>query len=369
MSTPFDESSAPMEADMRPAEPDAALTAAVAALADPVIAVTTDGIVEAANAAAQRLFPAIRAGNPLLFGLRDPNVFEAIETVLRTQDVRELEFVRRVPDDLAFHLRIAPLATGGALLVFRDMTEARRIERMRSDFVANASHELRTPLAALLGFIETLEGAARDDAVARARFLVVMREQTRRMARLVDDLLSLSRLETKPAAMPQTPLDFAALVREVADTLSVLAREHGVTFKLELPSIPCPVRGERDDLFRVVENLVENAISHGRAGGTVRVRMAPGSMVALAATMPGKQHEDAYVLEVIDDGPGIPAEHLPRLTERFYRVDSAKSRARGGTGLGLSIVKHIVGRHHGRLEIDSTLGHGSCFRVRLPVAQ
>jgi two-component system phosphate regulon sensor histidine kinase PhoR len=239
--------------------------------------------------------------------------------------------------------------------LFRDLTSARRLENMRADFVANASHELRTPLASLLGFIETLQGPARNDAAARERFLEIMREQGRRMARLVDDLLSLSRIEMRAHVEPSEVVDLGALVAQMVRTLSPLAQEQGVSLDLSLPGGECWVQGDRDELLQLTENLVENAVKYGASGQRVEVALAP---------RPGdRPHVE---LSVRDYGPGIPTEHLPRLTERFYRVDVGQSREKGGTGLGLAIVKHIVNRHRGRLDIESEPGRGAVFRVTLP---
>jgi two-component system phosphate regulon sensor histidine kinase PhoR len=245
------------------------------------------------------------------------------------------------------------------LLTFRDLTALRRVEVMRADFVANASHELRTPLASLSGFIETLQGSARDDVQARQRFLGIMKAQANRMARLIDDLLSLSRIELKAHLQPATPVDLVGIVRQVADSLQTLARDRGVEIKIEKPEKPLVVRGDRDELIRVFENLVENALKYG----------APGKRVDISlAGMPGSGGEEEAVVSVRDYGPGIADEHIPRLTERFYRVDVADSRAQGGTGLGLALVKHIVARHRGRLVIASVLGNGATFTIRLPLA-
>ncbi len=241
----------------------------------------------------------------------------------------------------------------GVMLFFRDLTSARRLEAMRVDFVANASHELRTPLASLLGFIETLQGPARNDPPARERFLDIMRGQAQRMTRLIDDLLSLSRIEMRAHLAPEAVVDLRSIVAQMVDTLSALARERGVDIKVELPGEALLVRGDRDELLRVVENLVENAVKYGESGGRVDVALArtAGNLVEFS---------------VRDYGPGIAAEHLPRLTERFYRVDVAQSREKGGTGLGLAIVKHIVNRHRGHLTIDSKPGEGASFKVMLP---
>ena len=230
---------------------------------------------------------------------------------------------------------------------------------MRADFVANASHELRTPLATLSGFIDTLQGPARDDAAARERFLAIMEAQATRMARLIDDLLSLSRIELNAHVRPVTPVDLAALVRQVVDALQTLARDRGVEIAVTAPPKPLIVPGDRDELVRLFENLIENALKYGGSGKRVAVALSRGAAADGAAEA---------IVAVRDYGPGIAAEHLPRLTERFYRVDVAGSRAQGGTGLGLALVKHILNRHRGRLAIESKAGEGATFTVRLPLA-
>jgi two-component system phosphate regulon sensor histidine kinase PhoR len=229
---------------------------------------------------------------------------------------------------------------------------------MRADFVANASHELRTPLASLSGFIETLQGPAKDDAAARQRFLGIMVEQTRRMSRLIDDLLSLSRVELNEHLRPQTVIDLVPIIGHVCDTLAPLAKERGVEVMVNGKEQPLRVHGERDELIRLFENLVENALKYGGSGKRVEVTLG----------REGQGTAQEAVVSVRDFGPGIPSEHLPRLTERFYRVDAETSRAEGGTGLGLAIVKHILSRHRGRLAIDSALGNGATFTARIPLS-
>ncbi len=241
-------------------------------------------------------------------------------------------------------------------MTFHDLTPLRRVEEMRADFVANASHELRTPLAALSGFIETLQGSARDDAKARERFLAIMQEQARRMARLIDDLLSLSRIELNAHRRPDSPVDLVPIVRQVVDGLELLARDRGVTVHIEAARA-MTVPGDRDELVRVFENLVENALKYGAAGKRVDITITPHESA---------DGEPEAQVAVRDYGPGIAPEHLPRLTERFYRVDVTESRAQGGTGLGLALVKHILNRHRGRLSIESILGAGATFTVQLP---
>jgi two-component system, OmpR family, phosphate regulon sensor histidine kinase PhoR len=242
------------------------------------------------------------------------------------------------------------------LITVHDLTPLRRMEEMRADFVANASHELRTPLATLSGFIETLQGPARDDTPARERFLGIMKQQAFRMARLIDDLLSLSRIELNAHVRPETPVDLVTTVRQVTDAMQTLAQDRGVQIVFEAPAEPIVVTGDRDELVRVFENLVENALKYGAAGKRVEITVTRTTGSVAEA-----------VVSIRDFGPGISPEHLPRLTERFYRVDVAQSRSEGGTGLGLALVKHILARHQGRLTIDSTLGQGATFAVRLPL--
>jgi two-component system phosphate regulon sensor histidine kinase PhoR len=226
---------------------------------------------------------------------------------------------------------------------------------MRADFIANASHELRTPLASIAGFIETLRGPAREDAKAREQFLKIMQEQTGRMARLIDDLLSLSRLEMKPFLAQGSEVELRETVESVIDSLGPTAIETGVEIVRELPVRPVVVAGSRDELFQVFENLLENACNYGRAGKRVIVSIRPG-----------EDDVEGAVVGFRDFGPGIAAEHIPRITERFYRVDAEASRGQKGTGLGLAIVKHILTRHKARLSIKSVVGEGSEFAVHFP---
>ncbi len=277
---------------------------------------------------------------------------------------QRVELAEQVPAERWFEVHIVPLplattAAGeqGLLLVFHDLTPLRRSEQMRADFVANASHELRTPLATLSGFIETLRGSARADAAARERFLGIMHAQARRMTRLIDDLLSLSRIELKEHIRPQDSVDLIGVMRQVADALQPLAEDRQVELHIAAPPSPVTVRGDRDELIRVCENLTENALKYGASGA--RVDVVVSNDVAKREAR----------IEVRDYGPGIAPEHLPRLTERFYRVDVSQSRSEGGTGLGLALVKHILNRHGGRLSIASTPGAGAIFTVHLPFGE
>jgi two-component system phosphate regulon sensor histidine kinase PhoR len=260
---------------------------------------------------------------------------------------------------------VAPLSrgtdrAGNILVLLRDLTEIERINQMRADFIANASHELRTPLASLRGFIETLQGTAKDDPSARERFLPIMAEQASRMTRLIDALLSLSRVEMNAHVPPSGLVDLNEVLNHVRDTVEPLARETGTSVEVGGFGRKAIVRGDRDELVQVVQNLVQNALKYGVKGGRVRIE---------AKQLPQGRHAGRYAISVIDNGPGIAPQHLPRLTERFYRVDVASSREKGGTGLGLAIVKHILNRHRGELTIASTPGRGSTFTVLLDPAR
>jgi two-component system phosphate regulon sensor histidine kinase PhoR len=331
------------------------------ALPEAVIVIDAADRVRAVNAPAQMLFPAVRPDDLLARGLRAPDVLDAVARARSSGHPERATWLERVPVERFFELSVAPMEGPGIeptmVLTLRDLSEARRVERMRVDFVANASHELRTPLASLLGFVETLQGPAREDAPARIKFLGIMREQAQRMTRLVDDLLSLSRIEQNLHLRPQTPVDVVSILRHIADTLAPMARDNEVVLKLQAPAVVI-VRGDRDELLRVVENLVENAIKYGASEQSGVDRQVEIILTA---------QERHCVLRVRDHGPGIAPEHLPRLTERFYRVDDGQSRAKGGTGLGLAIVKHIVARHRGRLGIESQPGAGATFSVTLPL--
>ncbi|HJE24858.1 MAG TPA: PAS domain-containing protein [Methylorubrum populi] len=340
--------------------------ALLAHIPDPVILVDRRVVVIEANPAARRLLPGLKLRHPLSFSLRSPDVLDGIEEVLRTGNAVRTEYATRVPTERAFEVQIGALpipeipgsGEANVVLFLRDLTAARRLETMRVDFVANASHELRTPLSALLGFIETLQGPARDDVRAREKFLGIMRSQAQRMTRLIDDLLSLSRIELHEHVVPTRTVDLGRIARQMVDMHAPLARERGVELKVERPEIPLPVLGDRDELLRVIENLVENAVKYGGSGGVVTVSL---HRVEGPSGRPGR-----IELWVRDEGPGIAPEHIPRLTERFYRVDTASSRQQGGTGLGLAIVKHTLNRHRGRLTIESEPDRGTTVRVSLP---
>jgi len=343
----------------------AAVNAIVAGMPDPAVLLDRAGRVIHLNAAAAQLAPALRKNELAQFALRSPEIITALREAIATTESRRATYLDHVPVDRWMELIITPVPVptlfGGSdkcmLMTFHDQTPLRRVEEMRADFVANASHELRTPLAALSGFIDTLQGPARDDAKARERFLGIMHIQATRMARLIDDLLSLSRVELSAHVRPDTLVDIVPIIRQVADGLESLARERQVVIDIELPETPVTIAGDREELLRVFENLIENALKYGASGGKV--------VVSLTSAVSGEGVPEVRVM-VRDFGPGIAPEHLPRLTERFYRVDVGDSRAQGGTGLGLSLVKHIVNRHRGRLLIESVLKHGATFTACFP---
>ena len=350
-------------------EPDRDLTTdVIAALPDPTVLLDADGRVIMLNEPATAMAPALRRGEPAFLAFRIPDLLDAIRKTSVSRKPERLEFAEHVPSERWYEAFVIPIPMNGAapqrsgtrvLLTFHDLTAVRRVEEMRVDFVANASHELRTPLAALSGFIETLKGSARNDVAARERFLDIMEAQAKRMARLIDDLLSLSRIELAAHLRPETSVELLPIVRQVIDALQTLARDRGVKVTVDAPKEPLVVSGDHDELTRVFENLIENALKYGATGARVDI--------ALSRTSSAGGGEEAMVA-VRDYGPGISAEHLPRLTERFYRVDVAESREQGGTGLGLALVKHIMNRHRGRITIESRSGEGATFTVRLPLS-
>ena len=345
----------------------AAVSAIVAGMPDPAVLLDRAGRVIHLNAAAAQLAPALRKNELAQFALRSPEIITALREAIATTEARRATYLDHVPVDRWMELIITPVPVptlfGGTdkcmLMTFHDQTPLRRVEEMRADFVANASHEMRTPLAALSGFIDTLQGPAKDDDKARERFLGIMHIQATRMARLIDDLLSLSRVELSAHVRPDTLVDIVPIIRQVVDGLEPLARARQVEIDIDLPDTPVWIAGDREELLRLFENLVENALKYGASGGKV--------IVSLTLAVSGEGMPEVRVV-VRDFGPGIAPEHLPRLTERFYRVDVKESRAQGGTGLGLALVKHILNRHRGRLTIESAPGAGAAFTVHLPTA-
>lgn len=343
--------------------------AVLEALPDPLIMLAEDARILRANPAAQEVFEGPLAGRDLPSVLRNPDLLTAVDEVLHGASGRLVEFT--LPGEITRHVsarvaRLAGPARDGtvAIVSLHDLTALKRAEQMRADFVANASHELRTPLASLLGYVETLQGPARDDAAARDRFLAIMREQGARMSRLIEDLLSLSQIELHEHSRPRGTVDLGALLRSVANTLQPQVHDKDMRLDLDMGEVP-EVVGAPDELTQVFQNLIDNAVKYGRAGTPIRIESR-----AVDAGTPGARRlgRPGVAVSVTDRGDGIAREHIPRLTERFYRVDTARSRELGGTGLGLAIVKHILNRHRGVLDIASTPGRGSTFTVYLPAA-
>lgn len=381
----------------RPLADQALLDGLFEALADPVLVVSggeADDIasrrVVLANAAARELLKIPREGTLLVSAVRDPAVLEAVDEALFGRIARSTDYAGVGARTRHWRALTRPLPGGDgpaqALVVLRDETDVRRTEMMRVDFLANASHELRTPLASLSGFIETLRGHARDDPKARDKFLDIMAAQAERMSRLVADLLSLSRIELNEHIPPAGRVDLARAASDVIDAVSVLSAERQVRVVLQDRTVSAPVHGDRDEIVQVVQNLVDNAIKYSAAGDMVEIVVQPEVTLdhASAPWSGGNRGEGATRLPLVtphrepglryaavtvrDHGPGMAREHLPRLTERFYRVEGQKSGERAGTGLGLAIVKHIVNRHGGGLTVESAPGHGAVFTAYFPVA-
>lgn len=367
------------------------------ALADPVLVVSggepddiADRRVELANTAARELLRVPREGGLLVSALREPAVLEAVDEALFGGVERTTDYAGVGAQTRHWRALTRPLAPADgralALVVLRDETEVRRMELMRVDFLANASHELRTPLASLSGFIETLKGHARDDPKARDKFLDIMATQAERMGRLVADLLSLSRIELNEHVPPSGRVDLARATSDVIDAVSVLSAERQVRIVMEGPEAGAPIHGDRDEIVQVVQNLIDNAIKYSPTGEAVEVLVQPevtleqvsapwsggnrgAGATRLPLVTPDREPGLRYAaVTVRDHGPGMAREYLPRLTERFYRVEGQKSGERSGTGLGLAIVKHIVNRHRGGLTVESAPGKGAKFTAYFPLA-
>ncbi len=352
---PASEATAPAPPGERPAPPFAD-HGWVDALPDAAILLDERRRVLKANSACRAILGLIPPGANIELYLRQPQVFEAIEDAVQLQTAAERELVLLSPRERMFQLRVVPVTPQQHLLIsLHDMTRERLTDRMRVDFVANASHELRTPLATLIGFIETLQtGAAEDDSV-RDKFLGIMNSEAQRMVRLIDDLLSLSRIELDKYVRPATPLALRAVIEDVQGSLLMRLKDDARVLSILLEDGLPDVVADRDQIIQVLHNLISNAIKYGRHGTAITIR--------------AQRADDAMImLSVADEGDGIAPEFVPRLTERFYRVDTARSRELGGTGLGLAIVKHIVERHRGALSIESQTGQGTSVHFTLPIA-
>ncbi len=343
-----------------PVEPFTMAALVIDALPEPAILLARDGAILSSNGKARDLFGAMKPGFHISSATRSPQLLEAIADCGPEKRQRTVNFSDRVPVERHMAVTVSYLegqSSGGPsiLVFFHDLTEQRRLDQLRADFIANASHEIKTPLASLIGFIETLQGAARHDEAARDRFLPIMAKQAERMARLIGNLMSLSRVEMRAHLKPQGLVTISELVGHACDALEPMASQANISVQVrsELDGVKVP--GDRDELTQVFLNLVHNAIKYGRPGGCVSVNLqrrqdGPPGMIAVS---------------VEDDGPGIAAQHLPRLTERFYRVSGSAAMEKGGTGLGLAIVKHVVNRHRGEFKISSKVGIGSKFTVIL----
>jgi len=357
------------------AVPEAQASSAALSYAQSVIDVIPDALVlldgnrrvVEANTAARELFGVRLVGRDFSQVLRHPSAVEAMDQVLASSTVSREEITLLSPGERHFMLAALPIADKAAggeaapamAIALHEITTLKRSEQLRADFVANASHELRTPLASVIGFIETLQGPAKGDPAAQERFLEIMAQESARMARLIDDLLSLSRIELDEHVVPSDSVDMSHVVDGVVEALSLAARDREMSIAVDLDAGMPPVIGDADQLTQVFQNLIDNAIKYGRAGSTIRIG---GKVVERLPETGGP----GVAVKVTNDGEGIAREHLPRLTDRFYRVDPARSRKKGGTGLGLAIVKHIVNRHRGRMLFESELGVGTTVTVYLP---
>jgi two-component system phosphate regulon sensor histidine kinase PhoR len=347
--------------NQRDRDPGEAWHTLVDAIPEPTLALDSAGNVMHHNALVRELFPKVRSGQPLSYMSRNPDLTAAVEKAMSSPETVVVLLFERIPVERRISATISRLpgreqrGLPVLLITLRDLTEQDKLAQMRADFVANASHELRTPLASLRGFVETLQGPARDDPDARVRFLGIMASQAARMTRLIDDLLSLSRVEMRVHLPPRGIIDLNEVASYVAQALEPLAEGSKVKVSVKKLEGSARIRGDREEIVQVLQNLVHNAIKYGREGGNVEV--------AVSRVMDGSPPSPRVLVAVADDGIGIAAEHLPRLTERFYRANATTSREKGGTGLGLAIVKHIVIRHRGDLRISSSVGKGSTFSV------
>jgi two-component system phosphate regulon sensor histidine kinase PhoR len=344
------EANRPPEASTRPD-----LQSLIGALPDPALIIAA-GRIALANRAALLLLGKHVVGEDVRLAIRHPAVTEYLFGGRAGTEPVRMELVGIGATDQSWLLRIAPLSATHQLVLLSDQSALQAAERMRVDFVANASHELRTPLAGILGFIETLkDGEAGSDTATRERFLSIMEGEARRMQRLIEDLISLSRIEADKFRLPDRTVDLAALVRETSGIFHANGNARARDLVVAPDLADAQIRGDDAQISQLLHNLISNALKYGRPGTPVTVAIRPEGAGTVRLT-------------VTDEGDGIAPDHLPRLTERFYRIDSSRSRAIGGTGLGLAIVKHIVERHRGRLQIDSTVGRGTTVSVILPLA-
>jgi two-component system phosphate regulon sensor histidine kinase PhoR len=324
---------------------------------DAVIAVSADGLVQWANQPMDRLVPqGTRLHQPVVETIRDPDFLATVKEATTTREVKTARATSIVPGR-AFDVTAAPLPDGGAVAVLRDLTETERVEKTRRDFIANVSHELRTPLTSIQGYAETLLDTTPENGAPTREFLEIIRKNSSRMSRLTEDLLTLARVESGETRFDVEPVPPAELLHDAEESFREIARTHGIDLRIQdypVPDSLLPVLADREAIHQVFSNLIDNALKYGASGG--RIVLGARSV--------------AHAVEfcVQDFGAGIASEHLPRLFERFYRVDKARSRESGGTGLGLAIAKHIMLAHGGAIRAESDLAHGSTFLFTLPTA-
>lgn len=351
-------------------ESDSSLTVAdpswrsiVDGLPDPALVLDQDAFVVHYNPLLADLFPRVKLGQPIASLTRSPDLLTALETTSGDLHRKVVHLEDRVPVHRSLTAFVSFVGDESgetpfrSLLVFRDLTDQQKHAQLRADFISHASHELRTPLASLKSMVETLQGPARNDEAAREKFLAMMQAQASRMTRLIDDLLTLSRAEMRVHVAPTGEVDLNELILWVVEALSPMAMSHDIDVHVQTMDGRATVRGERDDLVQMFQNLLQNAIKYGKDGGQIHIEIQRHAPIG--------DRPERISVSIRDDGPGIAAEHIPRLTERFYRVSATASREKGGTGLGLAIVKHMINRHRGELRIRSELGKGSEFTVFL----
>jgi two-component system phosphate regulon sensor histidine kinase PhoR len=324
---------------------------------DAVIAVSADGLVQWANQPMNRMVPqGTRLQQPVVETIRDPDFLATVKDATVSREVKTARATSIVPGR-AFDVTAAPLPDGGAVAVLRDLTETERVEKTRRDFIANVSHELRTPLTSIQGYAETLLDTTPENGAPTREFLEIIRKNSSRMARLTEDLLTLARVESGETRFDVEPVPPAELLHDAEESFREIARTHGIDLRIQDHPIPeslAAVLADREAIHQVFSNLIDNALKYGASGGRI---------VLGARTVPR-----AVEFSVRDFGAGIASEHLPRLFERFYRVDKARSRESGGTGLGLAIAKHIMLAHGGSIRAESELAHGAIFLFTLPSA-
>ena len=337
--------------------------ALLGALTDPAFLLDSDRRVQAANEKAKITFSGLQEGQDLILAIRHPAALDAVNDVLAGASEAKTQITQTVPVNQVFEMHVAALADHGEIKAFcmlRDLTTEKEAERMRADFVANVSHELRSPLSSLVGFVETLRGPARNDSDAQARFLAVMDAEAKRMTRLVEDLLSLSRVEAGEHVPPSGTVELTTILSAIRNSMQERAGLKGKILLFTMDDDLPPLPGDPDELTEVFHNLIDNAVKYGFEDTPVLVTVVQGIRIPDVG-------EVGVSVAVANQGELIEPRHLPRLTERFYRIDKGRSRDMGGTGLGLAIVKHMISHHRGRLTIESSAEQGNVFTVFLPL--